>query len=128
MDTLITPYGVTVDSFPAIINLNFNEIINYDKKEVEELFLVPFSFFVENQPQKYNVNVEITPHITDSEGNKISLLPVEELGLPPKYSNTWHSINHPVFVYKYNNRVIWGITANIIHELVYLLNSQSLRA
>lgn len=123
MDTLITPYGVTVDSFPAIINLDFSEIINYDKKEVEEIFIIPFSFFVENTPQKYNVNIEITPHITDCNGNKTTLLPVEELGLPPKYSGTWHSKSHPVLVYKYENRVIWGITANLINELVYLLNS-----
>jgi 8-oxo-dGTP pyrophosphatase MutT (NUDIX family) len=121
MDTLITPYGVTVDSFPAIIHTEFNNITNYDRKEVAEIFTVPLSFFINNKPDIYKVNVKITPYAEDETGNKIELLPVNEIGLPKRYNNTWHSQKHPVVVYKYNQYVIWGITANLIEEMIYLM-------
>lgn len=121
MDTLITPYGVTVDSFPAIIHTEFNNITNYDRKEVAEIFTVPLSFFINNKPDIYKVNVKITPYAEDETGNKIELLPVNEIGLPKRYNNTWHSQKHPVVVYKFNQYVIWGITANLIEEMIYLM-------
>ncbi len=123
LDTLITPYGVTVDSFPAIIYCDINNIINYDRKEVAEVFTVPLSFFMNNKPSVYKVNVKITPFAEDENGKRIELLPVNEIGLPERYNNTWHSQKHPVIVYKYGKYVIWGITANLIEELVYLINS-----
>ncbi len=121
MDTLITPYGVTVDSFPALLNIDFNEIVNYDKKEVEEIFTIPISFFINNEPDRFSVQVEITPFITDENGNKVTLVPVTELGLPPRYSKTWHNKKHPVLAYKTEKYIIWGITANLIHETIYLM-------
>ncbi|MFH0735249.1 MAG: CoA pyrophosphatase [bacterium] len=121
MDTLITPYGVTVDSFPAFLNIDFKDIVNYDKKEVEEIFTIPISFFINNKPATYSVRVEITPFITDENGNNVTLVPVLELGLPPRYSKTWHSKKHPVLAYKTDKYIIWGITANLIHEAVYLM-------
>jgi len=126
MDTLLTPYGVTVDSYVGYIHTDFNEIRNYDKKEVEEIFIVPVSFFVNNPPQLYKVNVEINPIETDKDGNKKLLLPVDELGLPKRYANIWNVYKHDVYVYKWKNYAIWGITANIINELVYLVTSDEL--
>ncbi len=126
LDTLITPYGVTVDSFPALLHCDFNSINNFDKKEVAEIFTVPLSFFINNKPDEYKVNVKITPFAEDESGKRIELLPVNEIGLPKRYNNTWHSQKHPVIVYKYKNYVIWGITANLIEELVYTISNSEL--
>lgn len=126
MDTLITPYGVTVDSYVAVINCDFENIINYDKREVAAIFKVPLSFFINNKPKEYKVNVNITPYAEDENGKLIQLLPVNEIGLPSKYNNTWHSQKHPVIVYKYSDYVIWGLTANLIDELVYTICNSEL--
>ncbi len=121
MDTLITPYGVTVDSFVAKLSCKLDDIKNFDKSEVEEVFTVPLSFFINTKPDIYKVSVKITPYAEDDNGVKIPLLPVNEIGLPKKYNDVWHSQRHPVIVYKYKEYVIWGITANLVEELVYLL-------
>lgn len=121
MDTLITPYGVTVDSFIAKLGCKFNDIKNYDQSEVEEIFIVPLSFFINTKPEIYKVSVKIIPYAEDENGAKIPLLPVNEIGLPKKYNDIWHNQYHPVIVYKYKKYVIWGITANLVEELVYLL-------
>jgi len=118
LDTLVGPTGVTVDSVIGTIeNLDISNL-NFDKNEVEKIFLIPVSLFVNNEPEKYFVRMEIHPSEIDFNGDTVDILPVKDLQLPERYSKPWRGMKHQIFVYKTYEGVIWGITAVLIHELV----------
>ncbi len=118
LDTLIGPMGVTVDSFLGVLTLLDISLIKFDKDEVEEIFLIPVSYFLKNQPEKYHVRLEINPTDIDKNGERVDTLPVKELKLPDRYSKTWRGRKHQVLVYKTSKGIIWGITASLIYEIV----------
>jgi coenzyme A diphosphatase NUDT7 len=118
LDTLIGPMGVTVDSFIAEVKITNLNDLQIDKTEVEKVFTVPVSFFMENPPEIFHVRLEVHPSFIDEHGNKVELLPVKELKLPDKYANPWGGRKRKVFVYKVNGEVIWGITAALVYEVI----------
>ena len=121
LDTLIGPTGVTVDPFVGTIKIDDILNLHFDENEVEKIFLLPVSFFIQNEPENYFVRMEIHPTEIDKNGDKIDTLPVKELQLPDRYSKPWRGMKHKIFVYKTNEGVIWGITAVLIREIVKIL-------
>jgi 8-oxo-dGTP pyrophosphatase MutT (NUDIX family) len=116
-DTYISPRGITVDSFLAVLELDETSL-KPDKNEVEEIFLLPVSWFVDNPPREFHLNVEIQPYATDDQGSFIDLLPVDELGIPSQYKQSWQGLSHRVYVYSTPKAVIWGITAELVRYVV----------
>ncbi len=121
LDTLIGPMGVTVDSVIGILDIKNISSLNFDKNEVEKIFLVPVSFFAESEPEKYYVRLEINPTEINKNGDRIDTLPVKELQLPDRYSKTWGGRKHQVLVYKTTEGIIWGLTAALIYEVIQKL-------
>jgi coenzyme A diphosphatase NUDT7 len=121
MGTLIAPMGITVDPYVGILNISSIEDLNIDTKEVEKVFTIPVSFFLENKPDTYYINVRAHPYDVDDEGNKIELLPVKKLGLPNRYADPWKKARHRVFVYNTSGEIVWGITAEIVYEFCKLI-------
>ncbi len=117
LDTLIGPMGVTVDSVIGTIDIDNVQELNFDKNEVEKIFILPVSFFLNNEPEKYFVRLEVHPTEINGNGEKVDTLPVKELMLPKRYSKPWRSRKHSVIVYKTSEGVIWGITAALIYEV-----------
>ncbi|RKY91485.1 MAG: CoA pyrophosphatase, partial [Ignavibacteriae bacterium] len=78
--TLIAPMGITVDPFVGLLKINSIDDLNIDLKEIEKVFTIQVSFFLENKPDTYYINVRAHPYDVDDEGNKIELLPVKKLG------------------------------------------------
>lgn len=113
--------GVVVNAFIAEVEIENPDKINFDKTEVEKVFTVPVSFFKKNPPEVYHINLEAHPFYIDDDGKKIDLLPVEQLKLPPRYSKPWGRFKRKVYVYNYNEEVIWGITAALVKRVVELL-------
>lgn len=122
LNTLITPMGVIVETFPAIIKTDSLDTLTINDGEVEKVFTVPVTFFQENKPDLYNLRVEIHPTITDRQGNTKTLFPAQDLDLPEKYHTSWGGNKMRVLVYKTPDETIWGITAEIIYNLINLLN------
>lgn len=118
LDTFVGPMGVTVDSIIAKLKIKDITGINYNKNEVEKVFTVPVSFFLENHPETYEMRLELHSHYLNSKGEKIDLLPVKQLGLPERYSKPRQGKKHTVYVYKTENEIIWGITAALIFEFI----------
>ena len=121
MGTLMAPMGITVDPFVGILNINSIDDLNIDLNEVEKVFTIPVSFFLENKPDTYYINVRAHPYDVDDEGNKIELLPVKKLGLPNRYSDPWRKARHRIFVYNTPGEIVWGITAEIVYEFCKLI-------
>ena len=113
--------GVLVNAFIAEVDIQNLEEINLDKTEVEKVFAVPVSFFKENPPTVHHIRLEAHPFYIDGEGNKVELLPVEKLNLPPRYSKPWGKIKRKVYFYNYNGEVIWGLTAALVKKVVELI-------
>jgi len=118
LGTLVTPMGIIVETYIGKLEIESLEELKYDSKEVDKIFLVPLEFFYNNEPEKYENQLQLHPYIVDENGDKIDLLPVRELGLPERYANPWKKGKHRVLVYRYENEIIWGITAELIYELV----------
>jgi 8-oxo-dGTP pyrophosphatase MutT (NUDIX family) len=117
LGTLVTPMEIIVEAFVGVIRINDLSAIKIDTKEVDKIFLVPLKYFIENNPSEYNTRLELHPFDILENGERKELLPVKELGLPEKYSESWTKGKHRVLVYRTNNEIIWGITAELIYEL-----------
>ncbi|GMU96579.1 MAG: CoA pyrophosphatase [Ignavibacterium album] len=118
LGTLVTPMGIIVETFIGRLDFQSLDEIRFDSGEVDKIFLVPLNFFINTQPEIYENQLQLHPYIVDENGKKIDLLPVKELGLPERYANPWKKGKHRVIVYRYENEIIWGITAELIYELV----------
>ncbi len=118
LDTLIGPMGVTVDSCIGILDINSIDELDFDESEVESVFLVPVSWFQNNPPEEYFVQLVVHPHYTDEKGNVVQLLPSQELELPDKYNRPWRAGKRKIYVYKLKEGVLWGLTAALVREIV----------
>lgn len=118
LGTLVTPMSIIVEAYIGKLDFESIEELKFDNKEVDKIFLVPLEFFFDNEPEKYENQLQLHPYIVDENGEKIDLLPVSKLGLPERYANPWKKGKHRVLVYRHENEIIWGITAELIYELV----------
>jgi 8-oxo-dGTP pyrophosphatase MutT (NUDIX family) len=118
LGTLVTPRGVIVETFIGRLAIDTLAELRPAPGEVEELFSIPISWFIDHQPEIYFTRVEVQPSTIGPDGKEQILLPVEELGLPAKYGQNRKGMNYRVVVYKTGKYLVWGITAAIIFELV----------
>ena len=122
MGTFVGPMGVTVDPFVGVINLNNLNDIKIDRKEVERVFIIPVSYFMEKKPLEYFVNFEVHPYKKSVDGRVVELLPVKKLKLPNRYSKPWKGRKHRILVYETSEETVWGITAELVYEFCNLIN------
>lgn len=111
LDTLITPYNMVLRPFIAEI-LAYEKIIPYTP-EVKEVFTVPLSYFLNNEPEEYFIDLksEISP---DRE------FPTHLVGT----DYNWRVGEYSVSFYQYEDKMIWGITAKIIENLVKIIKEE----
>ena len=119
---LVGGSGAIIHAFTGELRLKDLNSYKIDNSEVEKIFTIPVTFFQNNPPEEYYVRLESHPYYFNENGEKITLLPVEELKLPSRYANPWGLKKRKVLVYKTGEEVIWGMTAALIHEFVNKLN------
>jgi 8-oxo-dGTP pyrophosphatase MutT (NUDIX family) len=122
-DTVVVPHGNMIFTFLGEISQKTFEKIKVNHHEVDYIFTIPLKHFQNNEPEVYQTRSQMFPFKIDENGNEIITFPAKDLGVPDKYSNPWGNKLYPVYVYRVNNEVIWGITGQIIYELVSLLSS-----
>lgn len=113
-DYLITPFNFIIYAFVGKIKLDSAAEINPNRYEVEEIFTVPLEYFLKQSAEKYNA-------VLKSEFEQefpYYLLPRGEKYQPP------HS-DYPIYFYRYQKRIIWGITAEITKAFVDILSRES---
>ncbi len=118
LDTYVAPIGAVIEPFVGVIKKKAVKNMIIDPGEVEKTLLIPMKFFKEHQPEEYTLKYEVHPFSINDDGEKEVHFPVEELGLPETYRKPWGHKRHKVWVYKYEDEVIWGITAVIINDLL----------
>ena len=103
--TLVSPFGMTISTYVGFIDRAAALVPN--PAEVEEVFTVPLSFFLENEPDMHSINVEVKPE----EG-----FPYDLISNGREYK--WQTRQYKEYFYHYEGRVIWGLTARVLREFV----------
>ena len=74
--------------------------------EVTEVFTVPVRFFAETEPYIYEQDI-----VQDTAG-----FPYEMLGIRSDYK--WRVGHKQIVIYRYEDKIIWGLTASFVRHLV----------
>lgn len=109
---VVSPIGVRLYPFAGYIS--DVQDITVSPGEVAEVFSVPLSFLLENEP--------IIGHMERCT-RPLADFPFELL---PGYSEQWKSRkNYKVLFYKYEQYVIWGLTAQVLHNFLEVYKTSS---
>jgi len=115
LGTIIIPAGVLVEVYVGEILCKVEDF-NINLDEVEEILIVPIDYFRENPPKLAKITVQMYPHY-ELDGKKVEF-PAKYYNLPEKYHKPWSGRDREVYLYEYYGETIWGITADIICEIV----------
>lgn len=110
LDYLISPFGMIV--YPFVARLAHPEQIQPNEEEVAATFTVPLTFFLQTEPDVYHVHFQAQP-----EPN----FPFAKI--PGGKNYRWRPRQIDEYFYEYENNVIWGLTAKIVHHLVEIIRS-----
>ncbi|MEL7655014.1 MAG: CoA pyrophosphatase [Bacillota bacterium] len=113
MDFLHTYSNFTLYSVLGTIDYDAISKVSVNPDEVKEIFLVPVSFLAENEPEIYYFDV--LPNIGPD-------FPYERINLKDGYN--WRKGKSMVPIYRYGDRVIWGLTARITNHLMDLVTGK----
>ena len=110
LDYIVTPFHITLHPYLGLLEgLDANQI-SCNPDEVDHIFTVPLSFFLETPPLTYYLDVQTVPRPD---------FPFHMIQNGKDYD--WKTGKYPVLFYQYGQYVIWGMTARIVHNLVELL-------
>ncbi|WP_347552188.1 CoA pyrophosphatase [Pseudalkalibacillus hwajinpoensis] len=107
LDYLVTSFQSIVYPFAGIIQADSK--LSPNPEEVEEIFTVPLTHFIDNPPERHDIRVHVKP----DESFPFHLIPNGE-----EYN--WSSAAMPEFFYYYKDYVIWGMTARILYHFIQL--------
>ena len=124
-DTVVVPQGNMIFTFLGEIDPESFRKIAVNHREVDYSFTVPLQYFRQNEPEIYQTRSQMFPFIIDENGEKQITFPAAELGVPAKYSKPWGNKLFPVYVYRVQGEIIWGITGQILYELMKIVSSIS---
>lgn len=114
LDYIASEYGSII--YPFVGKITTLESMELNKDEVEEVFTVPLSYFLQTKPEKYKVDIQIVP-----ERN----FPFDLIHGGEDYN--WRTRQMDEHFYKYEDRVIWGLTAKIITHFIRLLKTNEIK-
>lgn len=105
LDALVTHMGPIIHPFVGL--LHHQERITFNPDEVEEVFTVPLSWLLQNEPLVGGMELADRP----LESFPLDLVPGRDKGW--RYRKTYK-----VYFYQYNGYVIWGLTARMLYAFL----------
>lgn len=108
LDYIVSPFGMIVYTFAGIIDSAAHFTPN--PPEVDQLFTVPLSFFLEKEPKVYRVNFDIQPEES---------FPYDLIAGGENYN--WRTRTADEYFYLYEDKVIWGLTAKILTHFMDII-------
>ena len=110
LDYIYTYSNFTLYSFLGVIDYNDIKDHQVNQDEVKEIFLVPFDYFMENDPI---VKVlEVSPDVGED-------FPYHLINVKNTYN--WRKGRSTIPIYRYEEYVIWGLTGKIIDNMVKII-------
>lgn len=122
---LVTGIGALIEVYLGRMEISSLDELSPNPDEVDRLFAVPVSFFLDKEPEYYNYRSTVEPWYYDNDGHRVELFPSENLGLPEQYWKPWSHQKNRFVVYKWDSEVIWGITARIMNTVSKLMKRVS---
>jgi len=110
LDIVVSPFKAIIYPFAALIDSPENINLN---NEVEELIPIPLQYLLNHPPQIHKLLVSLQT----ADDFPFSLIP-QGRNYPFK------KINYPQLFYKYENTVVWGLTALILTNFLQLLTDE----
>ncbi|MEI6857324.1 CoA pyrophosphatase [Psychrilyobacter sp.] len=115
LGTLIIPAGILVEVYVGEILCKIEDL-NINLKEVDKILIIPLDYFRKNPPKTAKITVQMHPYY-ELDGKRVEF-PAKYYNLPEKYHKPWNGRNRNVYIYEYHGEAIWGITADIIYEII----------
>lgn len=113
MDYILTYSSFTMYSYLGVIDYEVIKNAKVNSDEVKEIFLVPVSYLLENEPIIYTFDVE--PKIGED-------FPYELIN--SKHGYNWRKGRYVMPIYRYGEHAIWGLTGRITSSLVEIMNKK----
>ena len=93
----------------GVVDSGALETMRPSPAEVDEVFFVPVSHFLEHPPIEYTYELVPTPAVN---------FPYEVIGIPRDYK--WQNGQENVPVYPWEGHAIWGLTGRITRNLIQI--------
>ncbi|GEN44604.1 NUDIX hydrolase [Alkalibacillus haloalkaliphilus] len=107
---LVTPFRLSVSAYTGFITIGSYEGFQPNPLEVDSIFTVPLSFFLENKPEVHYIDVEIKPDDN---------FPYDDI--PNGESYEVQKVQYEEHFYYYEDYVIWGLTARILNDFIAII-------
>lgn len=104
LDLFVAPFNMIIHPYVGTINI---ENMDINKDEVDHVFLVPINYLLENEPKSYDNEIKIVP--SDDFPYNI---------IPNKHNYKFKVGHYPTLFYKYEEYIIWGISAKILQNFI----------
>ena len=111
LDIMVSPFNAIVYPFVGVIKNPNN--ISCNPSEVDEIFYVPLQHLIDQDPLKYVVNLAVQM----PEDYPYELVPGGK-------NYPYRTGKMPQQFYFWEDRIIWGLTARILHHFLDLLSSK----
>ncbi|MCC5800586.1 NUDIX hydrolase [Rossellomorea vietnamensis] len=113
LDYIVSPFGTIIYPFVGKLNIPLEEL-RPNAAEVEEIFTTPLSYMREKEPELYNIKFKMEPEES---------FPYKQI--PGGENYDWQARNMKEHFYYYQDKVIWGLTARVLHHFIKLLAQPS---
>ena len=124
LDTIFTHTNMFIEAFLGISSVTTDNF-KPNKDEVSRIFAVPLDFFLNTEPEFYQILLQSSSVIKDAVTNEDKVIfPAKELGLPKMYHKYWNNSFRTVPLYKFNGDIIWGFTAQIVLNFVQKIKNE----
>ena len=111
LDIMVSPFNVIVYPFAGLIHNP--QKISYNPSEVDEIFCVPLQHLMEQDPMKYVLSLSVA----FPEDYPYELVPGGK-------NYPYRQGKMPQQFYFWEDRIIWGLTARILHHFLGLIQSK----
>lgn len=108
LDYMISPFGMVVYPYAGVIAAPAEIVLN--EAEVEEVFSVPLSLLLNYEPEVFYVHYKVEPEPD---------FPFTLIAGGENYQ--WQTRKLPEYFFRFGDKVIWGLTARILHHFIRLL-------
>lgn len=116
---IIAHSDIYISPFNSIIYPLVGEIRDYNytfsTDEVEEVITIPLEFFKNKEPEHYKNKIINKPPVE---------FPYEKINGGENYK--WAQGTYDVYFYHYDDHVIWGMTARILHSTLQLFKDYNI--
>ena len=106
-DFICSQRGFLLRPLPGLVSHAGFAALRPASAEVADVYTVPLEFFRSTPPERYTY--DLLPHVPDH-------FPYETVGIPRDYPWAAGRVEVPVWVWR--GRVIWGMTARIVADLI----------